>query len=38
LLSADFSGFDFVERYRWALLVLVVAGLSAGIDGLLARG
>src|ERR1700739_2059212 len=25
------------ERYRWALLVLVVAGLSDGIDGLLAR-
>src|ERR1700689_5833337 len=25
------------ERYKWALLVLVVAGLSDGIDGLLAR-
>jgi cardiolipin synthase (CMP-forming) len=25
------------ERYQWALLVLVVAGLSDGIDGLLAR-
>src|SRR5580658_2952951 len=25
------------ERYRWASLVLVVAGLSDGIDGLLAR-
>lgn len=25
------------ESYRWALLVLVVAGLSDGIDGLLAR-
>jgi cardiolipin synthase len=25
------------ERYRWALLVLVVAGLSDGIDGLIAR-
>jgi len=25
------------DRYRWALLVLVVAGLSDGIDGLLAR-
>src|ERR1700738_3817383 len=25
------------ERYRWALLVLVVAGLSDGIDGFLAR-
>ncbi len=25
------------EEYRWALLVLVVAGLSDGIDGLLAR-
>ena len=25
------------ERYHWALLVLVVAGLSDGIDGLLAR-
>src|ERR1700692_1128903 len=25
------------ERYRWALLVLVAAGLSDGIDGLLAR-
>ncbi|HEY2820416.1 MAG TPA: CDP-alcohol phosphatidyltransferase family protein [Candidatus Acidoferrum sp.] len=25
------------ERYRWALLVLVVAGLSDAIDGLLAR-
>src|SRR5258708_35389468 len=25
------------ERYRWALLVLVVAGLSDGIDGLLPR-
>jgi cardiolipin synthase len=25
------------ERYRWALVVLVVAGLSDGIDGLLAR-
>jgi cardiolipin synthase len=25
------------EQYRWALLVLVVAGLSDGIDGLLAR-
>ena len=25
------------ERYRWALLVLVLAGLSDGIDGLLAR-
>lgn len=25
------------DRYRWALLVLIVAGLSDGIDGLLAR-
>jgi cardiolipin synthase len=25
------------EKYRWALLVLVVAGLSDGIDGVLAR-
>jgi cardiolipin synthase len=25
------------QRYRWALLVLVFAGLSDGIDGLLAR-
>jgi cardiolipin synthase (CMP-forming) len=25
------------ERYRWALLILVIAGLSDGIDGLLAR-
>ena len=25
------------ERYRWALLVLVIAGLSDGIDGVLAR-
>jgi cardiolipin synthase len=25
------------ERYEWALLVLVVAGLSDGVDGLLAR-
>ena len=25
------------ERYRWALLVLVVSGLSDGVDGLLAR-
>ncbi|HVO56188.1 MAG TPA: CDP-alcohol phosphatidyltransferase family protein [Dongiaceae bacterium] len=25
------------EHYRWALLLLVVAGLSDGIDGLLAR-
>lgn len=25
------------EHYRWALLVLVVAGLSDGVDGLLAR-
>jgi cardiolipin synthase (CMP-forming) len=25
------------EQYRWALLVLVVAGLSDGVDGLLAR-
>jgi cardiolipin synthase len=25
------------ERYKWALLVLVVAGLSDGIDGVLAR-
>src|ERR1700679_3527677 len=25
------------QRYRWALLVLVVAGLSDAIDGLLAR-
>jgi cardiolipin synthase len=25
------------ERFKWALLVLVVAGLSDGIDGLLAR-
>jgi cardiolipin synthase len=25
------------EHYRWALLVLVVAGLSDGIDGLIAR-
>jgi len=25
------------EKYKWALLVLVVAGLSDGIDGLLAR-
>ena len=25
------------ERYKWALLVLVIAGLSDGIDGLLAR-
>src|ERR1700675_1097646 len=27
----------FYEEYKWALLVLVVAGLSDGIDGLLAR-
>src|SRR5580698_4782056 len=25
------------ERYQWALVVLVAAGLSDGIDGLLAR-
>jgi cardiolipin synthase len=25
------------ERYKWALLVLVIAGLSDGIDGLIAR-
>ena len=25
------------EHYRWALLVLVIAGLSDGIDGLIAR-
>src|SRR5713101_6366570 len=25
------------DRYRWALLVLVVAGLSDGIDGMIAR-
>ena len=25
------------EKYRWALLVLVVARLSDGIDGILAR-
>ena len=25
------------EHYRWALLILVLAGLSDGIDGLLAR-
>lgn len=25
------------EQYRWALLVLVIAGLSDGVDGLLAR-
>src|SRR5580692_7938603 len=25
------------EHYRWALLVLVVAGLSDGIDGMIAR-
>jgi cardiolipin synthase (CMP-forming) len=25
------------EQYRWALLVLVLAGLSDGVDGLLAR-
>ena len=25
------------EHYRWALLILVIAGLSDGIDGLLAR-
>jgi cardiolipin synthase len=25
------------EQYRWALLVLILAGLSDGIDGLLAR-
>jgi cardiolipin synthase len=25
------------DQYRWALLVLVIAGLSDGIDGLLAR-
>ena len=25
------------DRYRWALLVLVISGLSDGIDGLLAR-
>jgi cardiolipin synthase len=25
------------ERYRWALLVLMLAGFSDGIDGLLAR-
>jgi cardiolipin synthase (CMP-forming) len=25
------------EKYRWAMLVLLVAGLSDGIDGLLAR-
>src|ERR1700758_3950158 len=27
----------FYDKYRWALLVLIVAGLSDGIDGLLAR-
>jgi cardiolipin synthase len=25
------------EKYKWALLILVIAGLSDGIDGLLAR-
>jgi cardiolipin synthase len=25
------------DRYRWALLVLIVSGLSDGVDGLLAR-
>src|SRR5437016_13291398 len=25
------------DRYRWALLVLIVSGLSDGFDGLLAR-
>src|SRR5215510_5564392 len=25
------------EQYRWALLILVIAGLSDGVDGLLAR-
>src|ERR1700733_7776362 len=25
------------DHYRWALLILVVAGLSDGVDGLLAR-
>src|SRR5207247_9222109 len=25
------------QRYRWALLILIFAGLSDGIDGLLAR-
>ncbi len=25
------------ERYKWALLVLVIAGFSDGIDGLIAR-
>src|SRR5437773_10753699 len=25
------------DRYRWALLVVVVSGLSDGVDGLLAR-
>lgn len=25
------------EHYRWALLILVIAGLSDGVDGLLAR-
>ncbi len=32
-----FLGLISYEQYRWALLVLVVAGLSDGIDGLLAR-
>jgi cardiolipin synthase len=27
----------FYEQYRWALLILVLAGFSDGIDGLLAR-
>jgi cardiolipin synthase len=26
------------ERYRWALVILIVAGLTDGLDGLLARG
>jgi len=27
----------FTKHYRWALLILVIAGLSDGIDGMLAR-
>ncbi len=26
------------ERYRWALVILIVAGFTDGLDGLLARG
>src|SRR6202521_2154313 len=39
LLRLGFLPFFLIsyEHYRWALLVLVIAGLSDGIDGLIAR-